>query len=377
VSKEEWVLAEAEVDRAVRRPGGRSASPAARWRLAILALGGASLLSGLNAALVRLEVWAPVPSQRAGDMHGLVMVLGFLGTLVSLERAQALGRRWGYAAPVLLGAGALVLLAPVPPLLGELLLVDGCAVFVAVYVALWQRAPRALVGVQVLSSVLALAGAVVAARVGIPFALPAFFGFIVLTIASERAELAQLSMGPTAERSLMGFAGALTAAIVAALTLGVNGQRAVGVVLIAVAWWLLRRDVVRRQLGLRGQHRYLAAALCAGYLQLGLAGTALAIFGLQGPPGSYEVIVHGVFLGFAVSMVMAHAPVILPAVIGRALPYRPVLWVPLAALHLGLAVRFIGAALGNWQAGGVVTVVAMLAFLLTSLGVVLTAGARR
>jgi hypothetical protein len=54
-----------------------------------------------------------------------------------------------------------------------------------------------------------------------------------------------------------------------------------------------------------------------------------------------------------------------------------VLWVPLAALHLGLAVRFIGAALGNWQAGGVVTVVAMLAFLLTSLGVVLTAGARR
>lgn len=371
------MVAGAGIDRALRRKGTTASSPAAHWRLAILALGGASLLTGLNAALVRLEVWAPVPSQRAGDMHGLVMVLGFLGTLVSLERAQALGRRWGYAAPFLLGAGALALLTPVPPLLGQLLLVNGCAVFVAVYVGLWQRAPRPLVAVQVLSSVLALAGAVIAARLGIPFALPAFFGFIVLTIASERAELAQLSMGATAERSLVGLAAALTVAVVAALTLGVPGQRAVGAALVAIAWWLLRRDVVRRQLRLRGQHRYLAAALLAGYLQLGLAGTVLAVFGLQGSPGSYDVIVHGVFLGFAMSMVMAHAPVILPAVIGRALPYRPVLWVPLAALHAGLAVRFVGTALGNWQAGGVVTVIAMLVFLLTSLGVVLTAGVRR
>ena len=40
---------------AAPRAGSRSAAP----RLALVALGGASLITGLNAALIRLEVWAP------------------------------------------------------------------------------------------------------------------------------------------------------------------------------------------------------------------------------------------------------------------------------------------------------------------------------
>ena len=35
-------------------------------------------------------------------------------------------------------------------------------------------------------------------------------------------------------------------------------------------------------------------------------------------------------------------------------------------------VRFVGAALGNWQAGGVVTVVALLAFVATAIVLVTT-----
>ena len=53
-------------------------------RVLLLALGGLSLLAGLDAGLVRLGVWAPVTSERVGDLHGPVMVLGFLGTLISL-----------------------------------------------------------------------------------------------------------------------------------------------------------------------------------------------------------------------------------------------------------------------------------------------------
>ena len=78
---------------------------------------------------------------------------------------------------------------------------------------------------------------------------------------------------------------------------------------------------------------------------------------------------NGVFLGFGISMVMAHAPVILPAVLGRALPYRRALWFPLVGLHAGLALRFAGALAGLdpvWRSGGVVTVLAMLAFLVTT-----------
>ena len=352
-------------------PGGRDR--AHRGRVLLLALGGAAHLSGLNAALVRLEVWAPIVSPRLGDLHGQVMVLGFLATLISLERAQSLGRPWGYLAPALFGAGAVALLAPAPPLLGQLLHIEAGVLFVAVYLCLWRRAPRPLVGVQVLSAVLVLGGAVVVLLLDVPSALPWLAGFVVLTIAAERAELAHLSMGPRADRTLLVLATVLTLAVLAALALPSVGDRPVGMVLVVVAAWLARHDVARRQLRLSGQRRFLAVALLAGYLNLAIAGTVWALRGLLADQGAYDVAIHGVFLGFAVSMVMAHAPVILPAVLGRSLPYRPVLWLPLGLLHAGLAVRFAGAlagAAGLWQAGGVLTVAAMLAFVLTALSLV-------
>ena len=349
--------------------------PGSGVRLVILAGGGACLLTGLNAALVRLEVWAPVPSQRAGDVHGLVMVLGFLGTLIALERAQALQRSWAYLAPALLGIGGLVLLTPAPVLLGQLLQVEGAALFVVVYLALWRRAPRPMVAVQVLSAVLALAGAVMALT-DIPAAVCWLVGFVVVTIAAERAELAQLWMGPRAETVLLTLAALLTTAIIASAVVPAVGERAVGLALVATAGWLLVRDVVRRQLTLTGQRRFIALALLAGYCQLALAGAVLAVRGLTADQSGYDIVVHGVFLGFALSMVMAHAPVILPAVLGRALPYRPVLYLPLGMLHAGLVVRFGGALLGApqvWQAGGVVTVLALLVFVATAVALVVKA----
>lgn len=370
-------------DRAHRMPVNSPArtrvkARTSRVRVLLLALGGLSMLTGLNAALVRLDVWAPVPSQRAGDVHGLLMVLGFLGTLIALERAQALGRLWGYVAPALLGGGALLLLSPLPPLLGHLLLIEGCAVFGGIYVAVWRRLPQPLIAVQILSAVLALGGAILSLVVGIPAGVPWFIGFIVLTIASERAELAALSMGESAARRLVGVSVAMAASILVATLFPAVGDRLLGVVLVITAVWLLRRDVAGRQMRMKGQQRFIGTALFAGYLQLALAGIVLGAAGLTASPGTYDVAVHAVFLGFAVSMVMAHAPVILPAVIGRPLPYGPALWVPLCLLHGGLLVRYVGAGLSawrlaDWRVGGVITVVALLVFVVTAVSLVATA----
>lgn len=342
---------------------------AARGRLVLMLAGGASLLIGLDAALLRLAVWAPVDSPRAADLHGLIMVLGFLGTLISLERAQSLGQGWAYLAPALYGLGGLALVSPAPVELGMLLLVEAGVLFVVLYLALYRRAPRPLVAVQVLSAVHALGGAVVALLIDIPTALPWLFAFVVLTIAAERAELAHLEMGPKADQVLLGLAGVLTLTVLLALTTDF-GDRLLGAVIAWAALWLLRHDVVRRQLRLHGQHRYIATALLVGYLHLILAGTLLVVFGLPGWTGSYDVVVHGVFLGFAMSMVMAHAPVILPAVLGRDLPYHPVMWLGLGVLQFGLVIRFVGSLSSMthlWQVGGVITVIALLIFLLTSL----------
>src|SRR5690606_27297349 len=66
------------------------------------------------------------------------------------------------------------------------------------------------------------------------------------------------------------------------------------------------------------------------------------------------------------SMILAHAPVIVPAVAGIQLPFRRSWWAPLVLLHGTLAVRVVGAVVGAapvkmW--GGVGNVAALALFI--------------
>jgi len=49
----------------------------------------------------------------------MVMVLGFVGTVIALERAVALRRAAGFAAPALLGVGGLLVTSAAPLRLGQ------------------------------------------------------------------------------------------------------------------------------------------------------------------------------------------------------------------------------------------------------------------
>ena len=85
--------------------GQSAASPGLNYqRLPLLALSILALLAALWAGLVRLGWSLPVgPPGVLYVAHGPLMVCGFLGTLISLERAVALGEGWSYAAPTLSG----------------------------------------------------------------------------------------------------------------------------------------------------------------------------------------------------------------------------------------------------------------------------------
>ncbi len=326
------------------------------------------MLTGLNAALVRLGVWAPVASARVGDLHGPVMVLGFMGTLISLERAQALRNPLAYLAPGLLGLGSLLLVAGAPQALGKLLLLDGTVAFVVLAVALWRRAPLGLVAAQAVGALMAALAAGLWLVADIAALLPLLAAFLVITIASERAELAQLTMGRRAVPTLLAMAAVISAGAVASLPWPDWGARLLGAGCAATAVWLWRDDVGRRMIRSTGLRRFNAAALLAGNLWLLVAGLVWLIGGQPSGSGSYDAVIHGVFLGFGVSMIMAHAPIIFPAVLGRPLPYRPVMWVPLGLLHSGMAIRLSGdlTALDLlWKVGGIITVLAVLSFALS------------
>src|SRR5699024_6746004 len=146
------------------------------------------------------------------------------------------------------------------------------------------------------------------------------------------------------------------------------GAVLLGVALLALVLWLIRHDVARRTIRTRGATRYMAAAILAGYGWLTVAGLVLLWGSPQG--SAYDAVAHAVFLGYTISMIMAHATTILPAVLRIALPYRSAFWVPLTLLHLSLVVRlWLGDVLGcnpAWLVGGVLGVIALLVFVGTA-----------
>ena len=184
---------------ATRGAGSRGIPPV---RLVVLALALAAVLAGLDAALLRLGVAAPVRSESLADQHGVLMVYGFLGTAIALERAVALQagvRRapWAYAAPAAGGLGALLVLLqatalPMPH--GRELpggaWVAAMALFVAIYVAVWRRQQSFAVLVQLLGAVAGLFGAALWARgLEVAAVVPWWATLLVLTIVGERLEL--------------------------------------------------------------------------------------------------------------------------------------------------------------------------------------------
>lgn len=346
-------------------------------RVPFLLPGGVALIAGLDAALMLLGLPAPVSAARLPEVHGMLLVLGFVGTLIALERAVALGRPTGYLAPGLLGAAALLLVSPAPLAAGRGVLVAGTVALVAVYVPLWRRQRDDAVLVQALGAVLAVGAATLwLGGVGVASLLPWLVGFIVLTIAGERLELARIAMGPRAGITLVTLSSAVVVAVTASLLWPGLATPLLGLALLVLVGWLVVHDVARRTVRSSGLVRFMAGSMLAGYFWLAVAGAVWLLGGQAAEGVRYDAVVHAVFLGFTLSMIMAHAPVILPAVLRRPLAYHPALLVPAVALHASLALRlWAGDALGlplAWQVGGVLNIASLLGFV----GVVLWTLAR-
>lgn len=342
------------------------------FRLIWMLPAGVALLAGVDAGLLLLGLPAPIDGSRLPEVHGMLLVLGFVGTLISLERATALRRWYGYTAPMLLGLGGLALVFPAVPLvIAKYVLVAGAAAFVIVYIPLWRRQHDAALLTQLLSAGLALVGAILwLIPDSMSHVLPWIIGFVVLTIAAERVELARITMGPKAGLRLLVHAWAMVAALVIGIALPDAGAVLLGVVLLSLTGWLVAHDVARRTVRSTGVTRYMAACIMAGYVWLALAGVVL-LLGRPDAQPQYDAVVHAIFLGYTFSMIMAHATTILPAVLGISLPYNPAFWIPAALLQIALIVRiFVGDAWGipaGWQSGGVLGAVALVLFVLTAI----------
>lgn len=317
------------------KPGGR---------LPLLFFGMLSLLGGVMAGLARLGWDVPGPAMQAAGVHGPLMIAAFFGTVISLERAVAAGRNWAYLAPLAAGASGIALLAGAPLLLGQTLGSLGALGLIAASAVALRRQVAVFTIILTLAAGCWLVGNLLWLSTGnVSAAVAWWLLFLVLTIAGERLELTRfLPTPPLAQKLFLAIVGILLLGAVAGLDRLFAGG------LIALAIWLLRYDIARRNIATDGLTRFIAACLLSGYAWLAAAGL-LGLAGAFAPGHEWrDAALHAIGLGFVFSMVFGHAPIIFPAVTRIRIPYHPTLYLPLALLHLTLALRIFGGLGGNF-----------------------------
>ena len=306
--------------------------------------------------------WLPEPRFRAS--HGAFMALGFLGTLISLERAVGLQRRAGYAAPALFGLGVIALIvapgaAPYPFLAAALVLLG-------LHVLMLRMQAQLYVAVMALGALALVAGCLLWLLGSSPQAAAAWWSaFLVLTVAGERLELSRVLSPPRAASQAV---GALVLVLLAGLVIqGPTGLRLFGLALAGLALWLLRFDLARRLLGREGPAGFTGSTLLIGYVWLLVSGLLWLAFAPGVPDGRHDAALHSLLLGFVISMVFGHAPMVARGVLGREVRFSLRFHVHVALLSAGLAERVAGDLLNNQPllaSGGLLTGVAIAIFIL-------------
>lgn len=327
-----------------------------------------ALLAGLWAGLVRLGWSWPALRPILPLSHGPLMVSGFLGTLITLERAVALNGRLPYLAPLLSGLGGLVLMLNAGSAAGPLLLTLGSAGLLLISAQMVRQHSALHTAVMALGALAWFTGNL-RWLLGAPvFQIVLWWmGFLVLTIAGERLELSRvLRPTPRVRRLFIGAAAVFMAGILLAAVAYDAGTRLAGAGMFLLALWLLRYDVARRTVRHSGLTRYIGVCLFSGYLWLGVGGLLALVDG--GVPAGlrYDAMLHAVFLGLVFAMIFGHAPIIFPAVLRLPVNYRPHFYVHLALLHLSLLLRvagdlFVWPDVRRWA--GLVNVITLLLFL--------------
>jgi hypothetical protein len=324
------------------------------------------LLFALWAGLLRLG-WALPTFNNLALLHGPLMISGFLGVLIPLERAVAIRQRWMFAVPLVSGLGWISLLfAPDP---GAVLLTLGSFGTLGILAVMVRREPHIHSVIMALGALSWVVGNVLWMS-GMPVFQVVFYwmSFLILTIGGERLELNRvLRPTPGQIRLFAAIVGVLLAGTLVAAFDQNLGSRLFGFSLLGFSFWFLRFDLA--QLNLHHPApltRYIARCLFGGFLWLGFSGGMFIYFGALYAGPLYDAALHSFFVGFVIAMIFGHAPIIFPGILGVPIQFSRAFYAHLALLHLSMVLRVFGDVLlqielRKW--GGLLNEAALLLFL--------------
>ncbi len=299
----------------------------------------ASLLTGILTGWFRAGFNIPALGGLYLD-HAAIMTGSFLGTVILIERIVAMKKIYLFAFPIINASSLIFYFLNLEEIAFLCLIIGALGLFYVFFLInkkhsdlphqiMWAGTAAWLIGnVHLLIFH------------GYAHSILWWMAFLLLTIVGERLELSRfLPISSTKRKALVFLLFVFLISCILPFHLG--GQMLTGITLLLIAFWLMFYDMARKSVKKPGVHRFSAIALFFGYGWLVLSGL-LFILNDTGFI-SYDSLIHSFFLGFVFSMIFAHAPIILPGVLG--INYKPFhsslyLWVLL--FQLSLIIRIVG-----------------------------------
>ncbi|MBD3689408.1 hypothetical protein H8R18_07710 [Nanchangia anserum] len=354
-------------------------------RLALVLCALVALICGLDAALSRAALPALDSDGIVGAVHGPLMVHGFLLVVIGVERAIALesgGRRIGFIVPAIASVGSVVMAAEIaatswrghllePPVVPGLIWLAALLGLVIVEAALWTRRRDISVLVEIVGVCAWMEGtALWTMRLDTASAVLWWGIGLMLFISGERLDLARLEIGQGLSQAVLWLGIAIV--LSAALTL-VSPQIAsipLGALLAILSLVMVRRDVARRAWRLGGTAGFSGIAMLAAWAWLAGVGAAIMVAGLPRSGYAFDALTHAITIGFVLSMILAHAPIIFPAILHHRVAVTVGSWAGLILLHVALLIRVASGMRGiddAWRFGAALAVGALLVFVVTTM----------
>jgi hypothetical protein len=333
-------------------------------RLPIILFAMLCLLSGLWSGLNRIG-W-DIALLPISPHHGAIMVGGFLGTLIALEKIIPLKKKSLYLIPVLNALSVVFFFSGQPKLSIYILVISSTSLsFVFLY---YFRKQRTIIYVlMLLGSICWLTGNILLlTKFFYPLAFPWWAAFALFIIAAERLEL--MKFLPVSQLRKNIFVLLLLCFIIGVLlSFHGTGNLICGLALIGTSLWLIQNDVIGINIKKSGILKFVAISLCTGYLALLMTG--IFFFSLSDQWLTYDAIVHSFFLGFVFSMIFAHGPMILPGIMGISItPFNKILYLWLALLQASWLVRIFSDVLIEMElrkVSGLLSAIAILGYFVT------------
>lgn len=303
-----------------------------------------SLIVGIIGGWLRLG-WAQFNITEAAFHHGIIMTGSFIGALISMERAVVMEKKAWFLIPILAILALPLNLYGFTQIAIISLVLSSAGLTFLMYIQSTRVKEASHYVITLGAFSWAVGNALLLKSDFIPMVVPWWIAFLLFTIVGERLELSRFL---PVKKIFIVLLYVLIVGVFASFFIPFHfgGSRITGILIALIALWLLRFDMARKSIKKKGEYRYIGLGLIVGFVWL-LVHALIMIF-MENHALYYDLWVHSFFLGFAFSMIWAHAPIIFPAVVKvKRLIYHPMLFIPWLLFQLSLIGRVWASFAGN------------------------------